>query len=61
MVETNNDEERLARIERTIEQLQRESAAFGGLAAKMVRVVVEAVPSLASALPPTKKPVTRKR
>lgn len=37
MVESNNDEERLARIERMVEALQREAAAFKVLAVKAAR------------------------
>jgi hypothetical protein len=39
MVESNHDEERLARIEHMVERLPREQAATGILTAKLVAVV----------------------
>ena len=39
MVETNHDEERLARIERMIEALQRESETMKTVTAKIIDVV----------------------
>ena len=47
MVESNNAEERLARIEEMIEALQRESAVLKRMAAKMVDVV-QASPLIAT-------------
>ena len=45
MVESNHDEERLARVERMLAQCRRESAALKVIAAsKVVVVVVEAAP-----------------
>ena len=46
MVERNNDEERLVRIEHILEALQRESAEFRAIAAKLASVLVETAPSL---------------
>lgn len=61
MVESNNDEERVARIERILEQLQRESAALKKIAAAEVfDVVVETAPSLAAILPHA-QPLTARR
>jgi hypothetical protein len=48
MVEQNNGEERLARIEQMIEALQRESAVLKTMAAKMIDVV-QASPLIATA------------
>jgi hypothetical protein len=48
----DNDEERLIRIERILEQLQKDSATFKHVAAKVIEAVVEASPALA-ATPPT--------
>ena len=48
MVESNNGEERLARIEAMVEALQRESAALKSVAAKLIDVVVQAAPTLAA-------------
>ena len=45
----DNDEERLCRIERILEQLQKDSAAFKHVAAKVIEAVVEAAPSLSQA------------
>jgi len=45
MVESNHDEERLARVERMLAQCRRENAALTAIAAaKIVDVVVAAVP-----------------
>ena len=49
MVESNNGEERLARIEQLLESLQRESAAIKKVAADVLEVVVRAAPALAAA------------
>jgi hypothetical protein len=46
MVERNNDEERLVRIEHIVEGLQRESAAFRIIAARLAAALVEAAPCL---------------
>lgn len=48
MVESNNVEERLARIEQIVETLQRESATMKRMAAALVAVAVELAPSLSS-------------
>ena len=51
MVESNNTEERLARVERMLEAVQQESAAVrkitAELVAELVEVVVRVGPSLA--------------
>ena len=47
MVESDHDEERLARVERMLAQCRRESAALKAIAAsKVVVIVVEAAPPL---------------
>jgi hypothetical protein len=47
MVESNHEEERLARVERMLAQCRRESAALKVIAAsKITVIVVEAAPSL---------------
>jgi hypothetical protein len=50
MVETNNDEERLARVEHMIEKLQRQSVTLNAVTAKLV--VAVAVLTKASTKPP---------
>ena len=52
MVETNNAEERLVRIERMVEALQHESAAIKRVAAEVLEVVVRASPSLSDPTTP---------
>jgi hypothetical protein len=49
MVESNHDEERLARIEHMLESLQRESAAFKLVASELIAVAVQAAPDMAAA------------
>ena len=51
MVESNNAEERLARIEHMVEKLQRESAAMKAIASKLIDVVAQAAPTLAPTKP----------
>jgi hypothetical protein len=46
MVESNHDEERMARIEHMIEGLQRKSAALEVLSAKLVVAVAKLTPAL---------------
>jgi len=53
MVESNNLEERLARIEHMVEVLQRESAAAKVITAKLLLDVVVVAPLIA-AVPPLK-------
>jgi hypothetical protein len=48
MVESNHDEERLVRVEHMIEALQRESAAFKVLTAKLVVAVAVLTPAAAT-------------
>lgn len=48
----DNDEERLIRIERMLEQLQKDSATMKHVAAKVMEAVVEAAPALAATPPP---------
>jgi hypothetical protein len=54
MVESNNDEERLARIEKMIEALQRESDTVKSVAGKLIDVI-QASPLLV----PGRIPLTR--
>ena len=49
MVESNCDEERLARIEHMIEKLQRESAAFTSVAASLVAMPTPQAPAATTA------------
>jgi hypothetical protein len=48
MVESNHDEERLARIEHMLESLQGEAAAFKIVASKLIALAVQAAPAMAA-------------
>jgi hypothetical protein len=50
MVESNNGEERLARIEHMLEQLQKESAAFQSATIALFDAVIKAMPSRGTAV-----------
>ena len=63
MIEIDNAEERLARVERMLAQCRRESAALKAVAAsKVVMIVVDAAPSLNArrAVRPAKPQTTRR-
>ena len=59
MVENNNGEERLARIEHTLEQLRKESAAFQSTTIGLFDAVIRAARSKRTTATPRAQPATR--
>ena len=60
MVESNNDEERLARIEKMIEALQRESDTAKSVAGKLIDAI-QASPLLIAGRVPVSRPAKPRR